>query len=77
MDGPAFGKRKVVEKSSDFYKKVVANYSGTKSSLPGSASEFSKRLKSEHDGLAAAGFSSIVDDTGSVSSAITIIRDKK
>ncbi len=77
MDGPAFGKRKVIERSSDFYKKVVANYSGTKSSLPGSASEFSKRLKSEHDGLAAAGFSSIVDDTGSVSSTITIIRDKK
>lgn len=77
MDGPAFGKRKVIEKSSDFYKKVVANYSGTRSSLPGSASEFSKRLKSEHDGLAAAGFSSIVDDTGSVSSTITIIRDKK
>lgn len=77
MDGPAFGKRKVIEKSSDFYKRVVANYSGTKSSLPGSASEFSKRLKSEHDSLAAAGFSSIVDDTGSVSSTITIIRDKK
>lgn len=77
MDGPAFGKRKVVERSSDFFKKVVANYSGTRSSLPGSASEFSKRLKSEHDGLAAAGFSSIVDDTGSVSSSITIIRDKK
>jgi hypothetical protein len=77
MEGPAFGKRKVVEKSSDFYKKVLANYSGTKSSLPGFASEFSKRLKSEHDGLAAAGFSSIVDDTGSVSSTITVIRDKK
>lgn len=77
MDGPAFGKRKVLEKSSEFFKKVVANYSGTRSSLPGSASEFSKRLKSEHDGLAAAGFSSIVDDTGSVSSTITIIRDKK
>lgn len=77
MEGPAHGKRKVVEKSSDFYRNVVSNYSGAKSTLPGSASEFSKRLKAEHDGLASAGFSSIVDDTGSISSKITIIRDKK
>lgn len=77
MNGPAFGKRKVVETSSDFFKHVVANYSGPRSTLPSSAATFSKRLKAEHDGLAAAGFSSIIDDTGPVSSTITIIRDKK
>ena len=77
MNGPAFGKRKVVHSSTDFFKKVVTNYSGQRCSLPASAAAFSKRLKSEHDGLLAAGFSSIVDDTGPASSTITIIREKK
>lgn len=77
MNGPAFGRRKLTASSTDFYKKVVANYSGQRSSLPVSAAAFSKRLKAEHDGLSAAGFSSIVDDTGTASSTITIIRDKK
>ncbi len=77
MDGPAFGKRKVTESSTTFFRNVTANYSGQRSALPSSAAAFSKRLKSEHDGLAAAGFSSIIDDTGPVSSTITIIRDKK
>lgn len=77
MDGPAFGKRKITESSTTFFRNVTANYSGQKSTLPSSAAAFSKRLKSEHDGLVAAGFSSIVDDTGPVSSTITIIREKK
>lgn len=77
MNGPAFGRRKLIESSTDFFKKVVANYSGQRSSLPSSAAAFSKRLKSEHDGLLAAGFSSIVDDTGPASSTITVIREKK
>ena len=77
MDGPAFGKRKVTESSTTFFRNVTANYSGQRSALPSSAAAFSKRLKAEHDGLAAAGFSSIVDDTGPVSSTITIIREKK
>ena len=77
MNGPAFGRRKLIESSTEFYRKVVANYSGQRSSLPVSAAAFSKRLKAEHDGLSAAGFSSIVDDTGTASSMITIIREKK
>ena len=77
MNGPAFGKRKVTESSTTFFRKVTANYTGQKSALPASAAAFSKRLKAEHDGLAAAGFSSIIDDTGPVSSEITIIREKK
>lgn len=77
MDGPAFGKRKITESSTTFFRNVTTNYSGQKSALPSSAAAFSKRLKAEHDGLAAAGFSSIIDDTGPVSSTITIIRDKK
>ena len=77
MNGPAFGKRKVTESSTTFFRNVTANYSGQKSALPSSAAAFSKRLKAEHDGLAAAGFSSIIDDTGPVSSTITIIREKK
>lgn len=77
MNGPAYGKRKVTESSTDFFKNVTANYSGQRNTLPSSAATFSKRIKAEHDGLAAAGFSSIVDDTGPVSSTITIIREKK
>ena len=77
MDGPSFGKRKVSEPSTSFFRNVTANYSGQKSALPSSAAAFSKRLKAEHDGLRAAGFSSLIDDTGPISSIITIIREKK
>lgn len=76
MNGPAKGSRKVSCSSTRFFNHVRMNYSGPKAALPGRAAEFSKRLKIEHDALRAAGFQSIVDDTGATESTITIIRDK-
>lgn len=76
MNGPMEGKRKVVESSTDLFTHVRSNYSGNKGLLGARAAEFSKRLKMEHDALFAAGFSSIVDDSGSAGSTITILREK-
>lgn len=76
MDGPWHGKRKYAGTATDVFTRVRNNYSGSRNMLPGTAATFSKRLKAEHDALSAAGFSSIVDDTGSRGSTITIIRDK-
>ena len=76
MNGPAKGSRKVCCSSTRFFNHVRCNYSGPRAALPGRAAEFSKRLKAEHDALRAAGFQSIVDDTGATESTITIIRDK-
>lgn len=77
MDGPAKGSRKISCSSTRLFNLVRMNYSGSKGALPSRAAEFSKRLKSEHDALRAAGFQSIIDDTGATESTITIIRDKK
>lgn len=77
MNGPARGQRKFSCSSTNFFNRVRVNYSGPRAALPGRAAEFSKQLKREHDGLFAAGFQSIIDDTGSAESTITIIREKK
>ena len=76
MNGPVAGKRKVVQTSTQFFTNVRSNYSGNKGLLGARAAEFSKRLKMEHDALFAAGFSSIVDDSGAAGSTITILREK-
>ena len=76
MNGPHAGKRKIVESSTHFYEKVKANYSGPKSDLFSRSAEFSKALKAECATLMKAGFSSLVDDTGTTGSTITIIRNK-
>lgn len=76
MNGPVAGKRKVVQTSTQLFTNVRSNYSGNKGLLGARAAEFSKRLKMEHDALFAAGFSSIVDDSGAAGSTITILREK-
>lgn len=76
MNGPMAGKRKVTQTATQFFTNVRSNYSGNKGLLGARAAEFSKRLKMEHDALFAAGFSSMVDDSGAAGSTINILREK-
>lgn len=69
--------RKIADKAEKLLEKVRANYSGDKSLLPASASQFSQKLEKEHDSLFKAGYRVNIDDTSSVGTEIAIIKKKK
>lgn len=61
---------------SKVYAAIRNNYSGNKSALPGSASQFSYKLKTEYHSLLAAGFTVNIDDTHADGTHIKIIKNK-
>lgn len=71
------GRRSIEGKAYEVYSKIRNSYSGNKSSLPGSVSHFSRKLKSEYASLLAAGFIVNIDDTGEEGTYIKIIKNKK
>ena len=70
------GKRSFEGTAYDIHSKIRNNYSGNRGSLPGSASHFTRRLKSEYAALLAAGFVVNVDDTHEDGTYIKIIKTK-
>lgn len=63
--------------ATEVYQKVVAAYSGDKKLLPQSASHLTRKLESEYGNLAKAGFRVNIDDTGSKSTEIRILKKRK
>lgn len=70
------GRRSLEGKAERVYSIVRSTYSGDKNSLPGSPSQFSRRLEAEHDVLFAAGFRVNINDLPADGTEIQIIRKK-
>jgi hypothetical protein len=77
MNGPISGKRSVEGKAESLVEKIIANYSGNKEEIPGSASHFTRQADNEFDNLKDAGWRVNVDDTGSKGTVIKIIRRRR
>lgn len=77
MNDPLINRRSLEGKAEYVYSIVKSRYSGDKRNLPGSASQFSRKLEAEHDVLYAAGYRINIDDTHSDGTEIQIIRRKK
>lgn len=66
--------RKFSGKAADVYNKIRDNFSGDKSSLPNSASHFSRALDKEHATLLKSGFRVNIDNTGDKGTKIEIVK---
>lgn len=70
------GKRSLEGTANEVYTKIYKSYSGSKASLPGSASQFTRKVKGEYASLLAAGFIVNVDDTHEDGTHVKIIKNK-
>ena len=70
------GRRSLEGTANEVYTKIYKNYSGSKVSLPGSASQFTRKVKGEYASLLAAGFIVNVDDTHEDGTHVKIIKNK-